>query len=97
MGSHTHTHTHTHTHKQGAALGTMVGFLTFGNRKYESLDSVMRQAIAPLHEALQQLLPLADQDSQAFNDYLVREGGERFNASMVTPSFLLVGCTETTP
>jgi len=36
----------------------------------------MRQAIAPLHEAVQQLLPLADQDSQAFNDYLVREGGE---------------------
>jgi len=36
----------------------------------------MRQAIAPLHEAVQQLKPLADQDSQAFNDYLVREGGE---------------------
>ena len=37
----------------------------------------MRQAIAPLHEAVQQLLPLVDKDSQAFSDYLVRERRER--------------------
>ena len=57
---------------QGAALGAMVGLLTFGNRKYESLDPFMRTAIPPLHNAVQQLLPLVDKDTQAFNYYLVR-------------------------
>ena len=56
---------------QGSALGTMVGLLSFGNRKYESLDSLMRATIKPLHEATQQLIPLIDKDTQAFNDYMV--------------------------
>ena len=87
---------------QGAALGTMVGLLTFGNRKFESLDSMMRQAITPLHEATQKLLPLADQDSQAFSDYLVRreerDRGSR-GIGVLKPFHILflplIGCTET--
>ena len=56
---------------KGAALGTMVGLLTFGNRKFEDLDPVMRVAIPPLHQATQQLLPLVDRDTEAFGDYMV--------------------------
>ena len=77
----------------------MVGLLTFGNRKFESLDSVMRQAITPLHEATQKLLPLADQDSQAFSDYLVRRdrGSRGIGVLKLFHIFLLpmIGCTET--
>lgn len=80
----------------------MVGLLTFGNRKFESLDSVMRQAIPPLHEATQKLLPLADQDSQAFSDYLVRreerDRGSRGIGILKLFHILflpLIGCTET--
>ncbi len=58
-------------HAQGAALGTMVGLLTFGNKKYEALDSTMRATIAPLHTGTQQMLPLIDRDTQAFTAYMV--------------------------
>ncbi|XP_064383158.1 formimidoyltransferase-cyclodeaminase-like isoform X2 [Halichondria panicea] len=54
----------------GAALGAMVGLLTFGNRKFEALDPVMRVAIPPLHSATQQLIPLIDKDTQAFSSYM---------------------------
>lgn len=56
---------------QGTALGTMVGLLTYGNKKYESLDSLMRATIGPLYEATQKMLPLIDRDTEAFNDYMV--------------------------
>ena len=56
---------------QGAALGTMVGLLTFGNRKFESLDGTMRIAIEPLHRAMKQMIPLVDKDTEAFTDYMV--------------------------
>ncbi len=49
----------------------MVGLLTFGNRKFESLDPVMRAAIPPLNNATQQLIPLIDKDTQAFASYIV--------------------------
>lgn len=50
----------------------MVGLLTFGNKKYEALDSTMRATIAPLHSTMQQILPLIDRDTQAFSGYMVR-------------------------
>ena len=50
----------------------MVGLLTFGNRKFESLDSVMRGAIEPLHTAMQSMLSSVDKDTQAFTDYMAR-------------------------
>ena len=49
----------------------MVGLLTFGNKKYESLDSEMRSTIGPLYDATQKMLPLIDKDTEAFNDYMV--------------------------
>lgn len=49
----------------------MVGLLTYGNKKYESLDSVMRATIEPLYDATQKMLPLIDKDTEAFSDYMV--------------------------
>ena len=53
----------------------MVGLLTFGKKKFESVDDVMRKTSSPLHDNLQAMLPLVDKDSGAFTEYLVREGG----------------------
>lgn len=54
----------------GAALGTMAGLLTYGNRKFEHLDGVMRASIAPLYTAMMSLLPLVESDSRAFSEYM---------------------------
>jgi len=54
----------------GAALGAMVGLLSYGRRKFESIDAVMRRQIAPVYEAMQALLPMIDADTQAFGDYM---------------------------
>lgn len=80
--AHAHTRTATFHQPKGTALGTMVGLLTFGNRKYESLDPIMRKAIQPLHNSMQQLMPLVDKDTEAFGDYMVWFGG-RYSACMV--------------
>ena len=53
----------------GAALGAMAGKLTYGVRKYESVDHKMRENILPLHEAYNALVPLVDADSQAYSDF----------------------------
>jgi glutamate formiminotransferase/formiminotetrahydrofolate cyclodeaminase len=58
----------------GAALGTMVGWVTYGKRKFEDKDAVMRRLIPPLHEAMEALIPLVDADTQAFADYLAALG-----------------------
>ena len=47
-----------------------MGLLTFGNRKFESLDSIMRTAIKALHTTMQQMIPLVDKDTNAFKDYM---------------------------
>ena len=54
----------------GAALGAMVGWMTYGKRKFEDKDAIMRAAIPPLDEAMRELIPLIDADTNAFNDYL---------------------------
>jgi glutamate formiminotransferase/formiminotetrahydrofolate cyclodeaminase len=54
----------------GAALGAMVGWLTYGRRKYEHLDDVMRRNIPALTELQQQLLRAVDEDTEAFADYM---------------------------
>jgi glutamate formiminotransferase / formiminotetrahydrofolate cyclodeaminase len=54
----------------GAALGGMVGWLTYGRRKYEHLDDVMRRNIPPLVEIQQALLAGIDRDADAFTDYM---------------------------
>jgi glutamate formiminotransferase/formiminotetrahydrofolate cyclodeaminase len=54
----------------GAALGAMVGWMTYGKRKFEAKDAAMRRLIPPLDEAMKALLPLIDKDTRAFDAYL---------------------------
>jgi len=54
----------------GAALGAMVGWMTYGKRQFEAKDAVMRRLIPPLDAAMKGLLPLVDQDTRAFDAYL---------------------------
>ena len=54
----------------GAGLGAMAGKLTYGVRKFESVDAQMRKNIPPLHDAAYQLIPLIDADTTAFNDFM---------------------------
>jgi glutamate formiminotransferase/formiminotetrahydrofolate cyclodeaminase len=54
----------------GAGLGCMVGQLTYGIRKFENVDKEIRQLIPPLNAAVQNLIPMIDADTNAFNDYM---------------------------
>jgi glutamate formiminotransferase/formiminotetrahydrofolate cyclodeaminase len=58
----------------GAALGAMVGWMTYGKRKFDDRDAAMRRLIPPLHQAMGALLPMIDADTDAFNDYLAALG-----------------------
>lgn len=49
----------------------MVGFLTYGNKKFSHLDSQMRQVLAPLYKTMKDLMVFIDADAAAFNDYMV--------------------------
>ncbi|NIM47790.1 MAG: glutamate formimidoyltransferase [Gemmatimonadales bacterium] len=53
----------------GAALGTMVGWMTYGKRKFEEKDATMRRLIPPLNDAMNDLVAMIDADTNAFNDY----------------------------
>ena len=44
--------------------------MTYGYKKFESIDTEMRQAISPLNDATQRLLPLIDMDSEAYASYV---------------------------
>ena len=54
----------------GVGLGAMVGKLTYGVRKFESVDAQMRSSIPPLHDAVARLIPMIDADTTAFNDVM---------------------------
>lgn len=54
----------------GAGLGCMVAQLTYGVRKFESVESQMRAIVPVLHKVTEQLIPLIDADTNAFNDYV---------------------------
>ncbi len=58
----------------GAALGAMVGWMTYGKRKFEAQDQTMRELIPPLHAAMLELLPMIDADTRAFNEYMAALG-----------------------
>lgn len=58
----------------GAALGAMVGWMTYGKRKFEDQDAAMRRLIPTLHEGMNGLLPLIDRDARAFDAYLAAVG-----------------------
>ncbi|HSJ08076.1 MAG TPA: glutamate formimidoyltransferase, partial [Longimicrobiales bacterium] len=54
----------------GAALGAMVGWLTYGRRKYEHLDAAVREHLPPLVELQEALLRGVDRDTDAFAEYM---------------------------
>ncbi len=54
----------------GAALGAMMGWMSYGNKKFEHLDSKMRKFIPPLDKNMKKLIPLIDADTNAFADYM---------------------------
>jgi glutamate formiminotransferase / formiminotetrahydrofolate cyclodeaminase len=54
----------------GAGLGAMMGWMSYGSKKFEHLDSKMRKYIPPLHSAMNELIPLIDADTDAFNDFM---------------------------
>ncbi|MGD8834045.1 MAG: glutamate formimidoyltransferase [Desulfobacteraceae bacterium] len=54
----------------GIGLGAMTAKLTYGVRKFEDVDGVMRSAIPPLDRLCRELIPLIDADANAFNDYM---------------------------
>jgi glutamate formiminotransferase/formiminotetrahydrofolate cyclodeaminase len=58
----------------GAGLGTMMGWMTYGKRKFEAQDARMRRLIPPLHDAMQAMIPLVDEDTAAFDAYMAAMG-----------------------
>jgi glutamate formiminotransferase/formiminotetrahydrofolate cyclodeaminase len=58
----------------GAALGAMVGWMTYGKRRFEDKDELMRQLIPPLDAAMRALLPMIDRDARAFDAYMAALG-----------------------
>ena len=51
----------------------MVGFLTFGNRKFSHLDAEMRKLLPKFYKATRDLIPFIDADAGAFAQYMVRK------------------------
>ncbi|OXA36522.1 Formimidoyltransferase-cyclodeaminase [Folsomia candida] len=56
--------------KEGAALGSMVGLLTYGKKQWEEFDSTMRDIIPPLYGGVDHLLRFVEADTNAFNKYV---------------------------
>ncbi|GAB5466890.1 MAG: hypothetical protein Kapaf2KO_23260 [Candidatus Kapaibacteriales bacterium] len=54
----------------GAGLGSMTSWLTFGVRKFEEHDSKLREILPQLSDAVKALIPLVDDDTNAFEDYV---------------------------
>lgn len=75
---------------QGAALGAMVGQMTYGKRQFENLDSVMRRLIPPFHQAMEELLLMVDADSSAFNSYMVRNVPALGSSLVVNGSYKVI-------
>ncbi|XP_039113024.1 formimidoyltransferase-cyclodeaminase isoform X2 [Hyaena hyaena] len=56
--------------REGAALASMAGLMTYGRRQFEHLDATMRRLIPPFHAAAAELTALVDADARAFQAYL---------------------------
>uniref|UniRef100_UPI00358E4AC9 formimidoyltransferase-cyclodeaminase n=1 Tax=Myxine glutinosa TaxID=7769 RepID=UPI00358E4AC9 len=76
----------------GAALGSMVGLMSYGKRQFEKEDPVMREHIPVLHNAMLELTKAVDKDSIAFSGYMdalkmpktTQEESERRDAALQT-------------
>lgn len=51
-------------------MGAMVGWMTYGIRKFEHLDMQMRVLIKNLDELMREMIPMIDRDTNAFNAYM---------------------------
>lgn len=49
----------------------MVGWLSYGNKKFEALDAQMRNLIPPLRQAMLDFIPMVDADTSAFSAFMV--------------------------
>jgi glutamate formiminotransferase/formiminotetrahydrofolate cyclodeaminase len=54
----------------GVGLCSMVAKLTHGVRKFEAVQAHMEEVIPLLHNTTQQLIPMIDADTSAFNEYM---------------------------
>ncbi len=54
----------------GVALGSMVGKLTHGVRRFEGVRGELEQVIPLLHDLVRRLIPMIDADTSAFNMYV---------------------------
>lgn len=54
----------------GIGLGAMVGWMTYGIRKFESVDMQMRVLIKNLDALMREMIPMIDRDTNAFNAYM---------------------------
>ena len=77
---------------QGSALGSMVGFMTYGNRKYYPLDAKMRELIPPLYKAMKDLVPFVDADAAAFSEYMVRKIYSFYLKLLQKTRLFVMGC-----
>ncbi|XP_024613906.1 formimidoyltransferase-cyclodeaminase isoform X3 [Neophocaena asiaeorientalis asiaeorientalis] len=56
--------------REGAALASMAGLMTYGRRQFEHLDATVRRLVPPFHTALTELTAMVDADARAFEAYL---------------------------
>lgn len=63
----------------------MVGLLTYGKRQWEPVDSTMRTLIPPLYSIVDEILPLIEADTEAFDSYVVRVVINTFNLFLIYP------------
>jgi len=54
----------------GAALATMVGWLSYGRVKFEPIEPQMRECIPKVHKVMMDLVPLIDADSFAYDSVM---------------------------
>ena len=54
----------------GSALACMGGLLTYGNKKFEKLDTEIRALVPKFYNAYHELIELCDQDGMAFTSYV---------------------------
>ncbi|KAL7646113.1 UNVERIFIED_CONTAM: hypothetical protein RMT77_003014 [Armadillidium vulgare] len=54
----------------GSALMAMVCQLSYGKRQWEHLDAQMRKVIPPLHQLYENLIPIIDEDTEAFKEVM---------------------------
>lgn len=56
--------------------------MTYGKKKFEDLDPQMRKLIPQLRKAMNDLIPLVDADTSAFDQYMVNI--DKFKYEVIT-------------